>query len=169
MNALDVLKYGHGTVLEAVDGLAEEHWHTPNVCGVWSVKEIISHLASFEYLLEDVLNSLLEGGATPVLDAYARDPLAFNDNEVDRRQDLGWEEALAEYKEMQACTQGLAERIPADLWTKKGALAWYGEEYDLEDLIAYSFYGHKREHCAQINVFRDQLKKVKPAVGEEQA
>jgi hypothetical protein len=40
---------------------------------------------------------------------------------------------------------------------QNGALPWYGAEYDLEDFIAYSFYGHKREHTAQINVFRDAL------------
>ena len=39
-----------------------------------------------------------------------------------------------------------------------GTLPWYGPEYDLEDFIAYTFYGHKREHMAQVNVFLDTLK-----------
>ncbi|MFO7664109.1 MAG: hypothetical protein R6X18_16150 [Chloroflexota bacterium] len=32
-----------------------------------------------------------------------------------------------------------------------------GAEYDLEDFIAYSFYSHKREHCAQIAVFGNHI------------
>jgi hypothetical protein len=32
-------------------------------------------------------------------------------------------------------------------------------EYSLDDYIVYSSYGHKREHGAQINVFKDTLKK----------
>lgn len=44
-----------------------------------------------------------------------------------------------------------------DMLRKVGALPCYGAEYDLEDFIVYSFYGHKREHCAQIAVYRDTL------------
>jgi hypothetical protein len=51
MNALDVLKYGNLTVLRTIEGLPHSEWDTPDVCGVWSVKEIIAHLASFEDIL----------------------------------------------------------------------------------------------------------------------
>ena len=33
-------------------------------------------------------------------------------------------------------------------------------EYSLEDFIVYTFYGHKREHSAQIAAFRDRLATV---------
>jgi hypothetical protein len=49
-------------------------------------------------------------------------------------------------------------KIPADILHRPGVLPWYGKEYDLEDFIVYTFYGHKREHCAQIAAYRDQLK-----------
>ncbi|MGQ9887993.1 MAG: maleylpyruvate isomerase N-terminal domain-containing protein [Aggregatilineales bacterium] len=48
VNANDILKYGHLTVLQAVDGLPPADWETPGVCGVWSVKDIVAHLASYE-------------------------------------------------------------------------------------------------------------------------
>jgi len=70
VNASDILKYGHRTVLATLDGLPEAEWYTPNVCGVWSVKDILAHLASFEHMLVDVLNSLLCGTPTPTLDRY---------------------------------------------------------------------------------------------------
>lgn len=47
MHCNDIILNGHQTVLHAIDGLAEAEWHTPGVCGVWSVKDILAHLASF--------------------------------------------------------------------------------------------------------------------------
>lgn len=67
MNAIYILKYGHLTVCQVIDGLPDEHWQTGGVCGVWSVKDIIGHLASFEHLLIEVLTSFLGGGETPYL------------------------------------------------------------------------------------------------------
>jgi hypothetical protein len=32
-------------------------------------------------------------------------------------------------------------------------------EYALDDYIVYAYYGHKREHSAQIAVFRDLVKR----------
>jgi hypothetical protein len=52
----------------------------------------------------------------------------------------------------------LIRQIPLETRRKSGLLPWYGAEYDLEDYITYAFYGHKREHCAQIAVYRDTLK-----------
>ena len=53
MDADDVLRYGHSTVLGAVDGLPSGQWDMPGACGVWSVKDIVAHLASYELLLVD--------------------------------------------------------------------------------------------------------------------
>src|SRR4051794_38346924 len=55
MNAPDVLKYGQLTLLDGLDGLPEADWETPGVCGVWSVRQIIAHLASYEAVIADIL------------------------------------------------------------------------------------------------------------------
>ena len=62
MNAVDILKYGHLTVLQTLDGFSESAWDTPGACGVWSVKDVIAHLASYEQVLVDVLTTFLGGG-----------------------------------------------------------------------------------------------------------
>ena len=51
-------------------------------------------------------------------------------------------------------------RLPAKRHTQfreNGTLPWYGAEYSLDDFIVYTYYGHKREHAAQIAAFRDHL------------
>ena len=157
MDAYTILQYGHQTVLDAIEGLPEREWNTPGVCGVWSVKEIMAHLASFEQVLVDVLRQQLRETAPPHLDLLMAQGDDFNDLQVAVRQDRTvtgvWEEYTAAYTEVLA----LAKQIPAETFRKTGTLPWYGQEYALDDLIVYMFYGHKREHCAQIMVFRDHL------------
>ena len=58
---LDVLKYGHPDRPHRSRRPARRRLATPNVCGVWSVREIIAHLASFEYALVEAL-SVARGG-----------------------------------------------------------------------------------------------------------
>jgi len=159
MNASDILFYGHQTVLRTIDGLAEGDWYTGGVCGVWSVREIISHLASYEKLLVDVLNSLLNDEPTPTLRRMLEHgPYTFNDLEVGDRQGQTMASALAEYADTHAQTMTLIQQIPLTSQRQKGVLTWYGDAYDLEDFLVYTYYGHKREHTAQIAVFRDSLK-----------
>ena len=162
MNAVDVLYWGddfapRGRTLKDVP---QSEWDTPDVCGWWSVKHIIAHLASFELVLIDVLNGFLGGGPTPYLDKYLNQHPAFNDEQVARRKDNSPADVLVEYDEAQARARSLAAQIPGETLRQPDArrLAWYGAQYSLDDLIVYQYYGHKREHCAQINVFKDTLK-----------
>ena len=48
MNAVDILKFGQQTVLHTIDSFPDSAWETTGACGVWSVKDIIAHLASYE-------------------------------------------------------------------------------------------------------------------------
>lgn len=157
MNTSDVLKYGHHTVLQTVEGLPFAEWDTPGVCGVWSVREIIAHLASFEQLLVDVLHALLDDEPTPTLEKFQQNSVAFNDAEVAARHHTSAADVWAEYIDASAQAAHLLTRVPLEARAANGLLPWYGPDYSLDDFIVYTFYGHKREHCAQIMVFRDQL------------
>ena len=158
MNARDVLFYGHGTVMRVLDGLPQELWLAPGVVGYWSVKNIISHLASFEMVLVELLGALPDGGPMPTIERFKSNGQAFNDVEVDqKRADQSPADAWAEYVANYQRALSLLEQIPVADRRRVGALPWYGPEYDLEDFLAYTFYGHKREHCAQIMVYRDTL------------
>ncbi len=64
---------------------------------------------------------------------------------------------LADYDAAQSRSRDLLGQIPAARRREAGILPWYGIEYDLEDLLAYQYYGHKREHTAQIDVYSDAV------------
>jgi hypothetical protein len=155
MNANDVLRYGHLTLLATLDLLPEGHAETPGVCGVWSAKDVVAHLASYELVLVDLLESFVAGrqqGFINPMDA------AFNDEQVARRRHLSMAEARDEYERTYGQVSELIGQIPVEQRRRAGELPWYGPEYDLEDYLVYSFYGHKREHSAQIAAFCDTLR-----------
>ncbi len=98
MNASNVLKYGNRTVMDVLDSLPFDNWETEGVCGIWSVKNIVAHLTSYEWVLADILRELEAGGPTPHLDAYRLTGMVFNDEQVDARKDMSAAETLAEYQ-----------------------------------------------------------------------
>ncbi len=156
MHAYDVLRYGQLTLLSTLEGLPEEAYDVPGACGVWSVKDIMAHLASYELVLVDALLLLADGEAeTPHLTRFTELREAFNDTEVDARRSMGMSEALAELNGAHEETLRLVRGMSPELLGRAGAIPWYGDEYAVDDLIVYQYYGHKREHGAQVEVFRD--------------
>ena len=156
MNVLDVLKYGHLTLLASIENLPDADWEVPGAAGAASIKDLFAHLASMEQVLVEVLQGFLGGGPTPYLDAM-RNGDQFNDDQIAQRRGTPAREVLAEYEDAHTRALALAAQIPAEAFRRNGALPWYGAEYDLEDFIVYTYYGHKREHSAQIGGLRDRL------------
>lgn len=158
MNALDVMKYGNRTLMSGLDGLDQRYWDRPNVCGVWSVKDILAHLTSYELVLVEMLEWVLDESKPLATLQRMADGQKFNDTEVAKRKGTPPDQVLSEYQDAHTRVMELLSQVPEEKRRQTGAIPWYGLEYDLEDMLAYMFYGHKREHTAQINVFKDVLK-----------
>ena len=157
MNAADILKYGQLTVLQAIDGYPEQAWETSGACGVWSVKDILAHLASYEEVLVDILATFISDSPTPALNTFIALGNQFNDIAVNNRKEKNVQNTLAELHDMHAQSMSLIARISPEKLRQNGTLPWYGLDYSLDDVIVYMYYGHKREHSAQIAAFRDML------------
>lgn len=155
MHVSDVLRYGQLTLLGTLDGLPENGRDRPGACGAWSVKDIFAHLASYELVLVDVLQSLRNGDTTPHLGRLVALGSAFNDAEVEARRGASMEDVLAELNDAHELTLELAGSVSPDLLRQAGTMPWYGEGYAIDDLIVYQYYGHKREHAGQVEAFRD--------------
>jgi uncharacterized damage-inducible protein DinB len=159
MNANDILKYGQQTVMEAIDAFPESAWETPGACGVWSVKDILAHLASYEEVLVDILTTFTADSPTPALNTFIELGAQFNDIEVNKRREQTVQDVLAEFNDTHTQVMLLISKIPDASLRQTGTLPWYGVDYSLDDVIVYMYYGHKREHSAQIAAFRDHLKR----------
>jgi hypothetical protein len=158
MNATDIMKYGQLTVHQAIDGFPANAWDTAGACGEWSVKDIIAHLASFEQVLVDILTTFTGGGSTPVLNSFIEAGGQFNDSEVNRRKEKTIQDVLTEFNEAHTHVMSQLVDSPPETLRQSGTLPWYGMEYALDDLLVYMYYGHKREHSAQILVFRERVR-----------
>src|SRR5881396_2755000 len=79
MNAADILKYGQSSFLGELESVPQTAWDAPGVCGVWSLKDVVAHLGSYEEVLVELLESLLHERPTPMLDRYRS--AGFNDAE----------------------------------------------------------------------------------------
>jgi hypothetical protein len=157
MNAQDILKYGQLTLLKALDGIPLTHWDETGVCGVWSTKDVVAHLASYEMVLVEILTQLAgQNMPTPMLEAYKQGK-GFNDSQVEHRRGMDAQAVLAELNDAHEAVRRIAATMPANRFAATGTLPWYGAEYSLDDFIVYSYYGHKREHSAQLNIFADGL------------
>jgi hypothetical protein len=153
MNALDILKYGHRDVLESIKSLTDDLKEKPGVTTTWSVKDTLAHLASYEHLLEDVLNSVLKPGSpTPCLDAMISSK-NFNDEQVSTYKDSDFEEVLSDYDSTNERIVGIMGLLEPAKLQEVGTIPWYGNEYSLDDFIVYASYGHKREHAGNIKQF----------------
>jgi hypothetical protein len=64
---------------------------------------------------------------------------------------------LTEYCQSYANAARLLTRIPVEMRQQRGTLPWYGDDYDLDDFLVYTFYGHKREHAAQIAILAEHV------------
>lgn len=157
MNATDILRYGHLTFLKSIENFPEDGWTRAGACGIWSVKDIIAHLASYELVLVDILTASFQGGETPYLNKFIELAGTFNDSEVESRRAMSASEVIAELNDVHEQVMSLMALIPPDMLIRNGTLPWYGMQYSLDDVFVYMYYGHKREHSAQIAAFRDRL------------
>jgi hypothetical protein len=159
MNAKDILFYGNRTMMQTLSGVPAAERETRDVCGWWSTKHIVAHLASFEWFLVDALSAFGGGEPTGAMERMARlGNQGFNDYEVEQRAGNSYAAVLAEYNQAHNRTLEQVAQIPAETLREAGRIPWYGMEYALDDLIVYQYYGHKREHMAQVGVFIDLLK-----------
>ena len=158
VNVLDMLKYGNLAFEAAYENIPAEHWEVAGVTGFWSTKDIVAHLTSWELVLGDVLTTFAGGGPTPHLDELSRVNKGYNDSEVEKRQGMTPAEVVAEYQAAHERVMNLVPQVPSETYRENGTLPWYGSGYCLDDFIVYINYAHKREHAAEINVYRDRLK-----------
>lgn len=153
MNASDVLEQSHSLLTAAVDDLPESQWDVAGVCGEWSVKDTVAHLASYERLLLDVLHTFQGNEVSPYIQNFLANGETFNRTIVESRKYETAQNVLNEYQEAQVQTTSLLAQIPSEKVQQVGAMPWFDPERCLGDLINI-ICAHTKEHCDQIIAFR---------------
>lgn len=163
MNAHDILFYGDRTLLTTMDRIPASERTRGGLIGWWSAREAMAHLAIFETLLAELLESFIRG--TPPPELITRMNPELNDVLVAEKEGKTFDELLNEYQTSFQRVMQLVPQISPERWREVGTLPWYGNEYSLEDYVVYTYYGHKREHAARFEAFGDQLYTERQQVG----
>ncbi len=156
MNTSELLEKGHLMVIQVLDDLPELQWDVPGVCGEWSVKDIIAHLASYEHVILDVLNTFSGKEPTPYVLRFISQTQQFDDSEVEERKYATAQQVIDEYQDIQVQTTSLLEQIAPETVQQTGTMPWCQKDLSLADFIN-RMYEHIREHCEQIAHFRDKV------------
>ncbi len=156
MNAPTILHDAYKTLIRAAVAIPLAHWQENGVCGIWSVKDIVAHMTSYEQVKVEVLTGFLHSAPSPLLDLLLADSQRFNLEQVDVRQHLSAQAIMDEYAAAYDTARRLLDQIPPEMRQQNGTMPWYGNDYNLDDYLAYQ-YGHACEHAAQINLFRTQI------------
>ncbi len=119
-----------------VDG---ERAEEPGVCGDWSVKELVAHMAAWDWEGERHFRELHAGGP----DDQPYDVETFNAAAVDERREQTWDETLDELRRANMTfAASLANVSAGDREANAHYASWLG-----------AIVGHYEEHTAQVRTW----------------
>ena len=161
MNVHAILKLAHKRIHDVVDPLEEVEWDLPEVCGVWSTKQVVAHLTGWALYFEEFLSphaGLV--GTTAYLDDFRQlGEDGFNAKHGTPAADESVTQIRAAYDDVWSRILRLATRVSAERWRQTGTLSW-DSQGSLEDFVVYAYYGHQYEHAAQIEEFHNRRRRV---------
>jgi hypothetical protein len=135
---------------QAIEGLSEEEMTQVQVEGVWTVKDVLGHIASWEETCLEPLRRYADGGPFEV--KVIEDYLTWNDKQAIRKRDIPLDVIL---DELATIRQGLVEaasRLSAGQWKQRVPFSWGGEGTIAEVLDV--FYRHELGHVRSIQRWR---------------
>ena len=138
------------TLHQAIEGLSEEEMTQVQVEGVWTVKDVLGHIASWEETCLEPLQRYADGGPFEV--EVIEDYLTWNNEQAARKRDVPLEVILNESATVRQGLVEAASRLSAGQWKQRVPFSWGGEGTMAEVLEV--FYRHEREHVRSIQQWR---------------
>jgi uncharacterized damage-inducible protein DinB len=135
---------------QAIEGLSEEEMTQPQVEGVWTVKDVLGHIASWEETCLEPLQRYADGGPFEV--EVIEDYMAWNNEQAARKRDIPLDTIL---DELATVRQGLVEaasRLSAGQWKQRVPFSWGGQGTIADTLKGLRV--HEMEHVRSIQRWR---------------
>ena len=131
---------------QAIEGLSEEEMTQVQVEGMWTVKDVLGHITSWEETCLEPLRRFADGGPYDV--QVIKDYLAWNDVQAARKRDMPLDVIL---DELGSVRQGLVEaanRLSAGQWEQRVPFAWGGQGKIADTLRGLHI--HEMEHVRHL-------------------
>jgi len=135
---------------QAIEGLNEEEMTQVQVEGVWTIKDVLGHIASWEETCLEPLQRYADGGPFEV--EVIEDYLKWNDEQAVHKRDMPLDVILEELATIRQRMVDAASRLSASQWEQRVPFSWGGEGTIAEVLDV--FYQHELEHVRSIQRWR---------------
>lgn len=148
-------KEEHQRLKKLVSPLPEERALTPNVSGEWSIKDVIAHLAAWNWEAIDEVERVLKNEATwPGRYEGKVGEDKFNRDEVEKRRGMTWQQTLQDWDDSFWAQIKRMEQMSEDEWKhQSGNQCWSdGTQVTVYSLFAYEYEGegHEGGHAKQL-------------------
>ena len=130
---------------DAFQGLPQNVLLEHGVVGHWSIRDVLTHVATWEEEALKALPVILDGGPLPRYSNLYGGIDAFNAQAQERKQDLNLEEVFAELEETHQRLLSLLDGVPD---------AAFARESRFLRRLRQDTYGHYREHARQVQTWR---------------
>jgi len=135
---------------QAIERLSEKEMTQPQVEGVWTIKDVLGHIASWEETCLEPLRRYADGGPFKV--QVIEDYLTWNDEQAARKRDVLLDAILDELATVRQELVAAASRLSAGQWKQRVPFSWGGQGTIAEVLDV--FYQHELAHVRHIQRWR---------------
>ena len=134
----------------ATQGLSEEEMTQVQVEGVWTIKDVLGHIASWEEICLDPLRRYADGDLFEV--EVIEDYLTLNEELAARKQDVPLDVILDELDAIRQELVATASKLSAEQWEQRVLFPW-GDEGAVAEMLD-ELYQHELEHVHAIQQWR---------------
>lgn len=135
----------------AIQDLSDETMTQTPVEGVWTVKDLMGHIASWDQTCLTPLQRYADGGPLEV--EVIEDYLAWNDVQAAHRRDTPLQAILDELTATRQELVAVAGKLSGEQWQQRMAFPWGGEGTIAQALGGLSW--HEMEHARTIQRWRE--------------
>ncbi|MCC6904228.1 MAG: DinB family protein [Anaerolineae bacterium] len=147
------VKEARASLLQALDGLSEEHMRRAGAVGIWSIKDVLAHLAACESELVTALNQASPRHAPAIVEIEDQDE--WNDEQyhisVRRPFNLVWDD----FQQVHLILLQMLEDYPERNLMDNRRFPWMEGEplaYLVQELASW----HEQDHAEDICAWREQ-------------
>jgi hypothetical protein len=151
-DTLDQLAESRQTFLHALQGLSEAQITQDPVEGIWTIKDLLAHLASWEKSCLIPLRAYAAG--EPFVPEAIPDHQVWNQAQAQRWQAQSLAEILAEYQSIRVEIVALITKLPEAQWAVKLHAPWGGEA-TVAELCGGLVWHEKTEHLKSIHQWKE--------------
>lgn len=154
--ALDSLAASRRALHQAIHGLSEEDVTQVQVEGIWTIKDVLGHIASWEETYLAPLRRYADGG--PFEAAVIEDYTPWNEEQADRKRHIPLSAILDELNAIRQELVATASRLSTEQWQRSLPFTWGGKGTVAQalDILAE----HEWDHVRTIQHWRENRGRV---------